>query len=73
MNDTNITPRQNKILDLLAQKPFSRDEIEKKLNQVEEISKVTVLRNLNDLIDKNLLLLLVLAEVLFIRLSKMQF
>lgn len=51
MNDTNLTPRQKNILDLLDQKPFSRGELEKLINS----SKVTIIRDLNGLISKNLI------------------
>lgn len=52
MNDTNLTPRQIKILDLLSQGSCSREQIEKIINS----SKVTIIRDLNELILKNLVI-----------------
>lgn len=50
MNDTNLTPRQIKILNLLSHNPQTRDQIEKIINT----SKITVIRDLKDLISRNL-------------------
>lgn len=50
MNDTNLTLRQIKILDLLSQGSQSREQIEKLIDS----TKITVIRDLNELILKNL-------------------
>lgn len=55
MNDT-IDPRQSYILNIINQSEgLSRSEIEKKISRVYKISKITLIRNLNDLIDAGLI------------------
>lgn len=55
MNDTNLTNRQLKILEIIGSKSLSRTEIEAELNKEETISKITVLRELNALIEKEII------------------
>ncbi|MBD3365908.1 cell filamentation protein Fic [candidate division WWE3 bacterium] len=56
MNETKPTSRQQKILDFLAKTtPKTRAEIAKEANLEEKVSKITLLRDLNSLIDQGLL------------------
>lgn len=55
MNNTNLTNRQLQILDILANQSLSRLKIENLLNKTNKISKVTLIRELNSLIDKKLI------------------
>ena len=50
-----ITPRQRKILDLLSEKPTSRESISRKLQNEYPISKVTLYRELKKLQGLNLI------------------
>ncbi|MBI3559019.1 hypothetical protein HY085_01370, partial [Candidatus Gottesmanbacteria bacterium] len=50
MNDTNPTSRQKRILEIIASKPLSRSEIDEALKSSFAVSKVTLVRDLNNLI-----------------------
>jgi len=52
MNESIISNRQQNIINLLTIKPHSRAEIESFLEKTSPISKITLIRDLNDLIDK---------------------
>ncbi len=55
MNDT-IDPRQGYILNIINQSEgLSRSEIEKKISKIYKISKITLIRDLNDLINTGLI------------------
>ncbi|MDP3917745.1 MAG: Fic family protein [Candidatus Woesebacteria bacterium] len=54
MNDTKLNSRQFQILDFLAFKPLSRLELEKLLSKENNISKITLLRDLDSLISEKL-------------------
>lgn len=54
MNDTNLTSRQVKILDLLARHSLSRSELEKLISTSGPVSKITIIRDLNSLVSKKL-------------------
>lgn len=53
MNEAIISNRQQLIIQELFTKPHSRPEIEKSLREKFKISKITLLRDLNDLIRRN--------------------
>ncbi len=52
MNDPIISKRQQQIVNLLLVKPYSRAEIESYFEKFSPISKITLIRDLNDLINK---------------------
>lgn len=54
MNGANLSSRQILILDFLALKSLSRSELEKLVNQKDLTSKMTMLRDLRDLVKKKL-------------------
>ena len=54
MNDTKVTPRQAKILDILSQIPITRIEIAGKVSSFYPMSKATLMRELNILKDQKL-------------------
>lgn len=55
MNETNLTPRQKVILNLVNQsRGISREEIQEKINKSYKISKPTIIRDLIILIEKKL-------------------
>lgn len=49
MNDTKLTPRQEKILELLLEGPLPRFQIQEDLQRLYKISKATAIRDLNEL------------------------
>jgi len=51
----NLTPRQHKILQELVTKNLTRSEIETLLEETYSVSKATVVRDLSELIDKELI------------------
>jgi len=54
MNDTQISPRQQAILNFLSQTPVSRSEIEHKIQDKYAVSKLTLIRDLKVLSDQGL-------------------
>lgn len=54
MNDTIISPRRRAVLDILSQKPVFRSVIEEKIQERYPISKLTLIRDLNVLINLGL-------------------
>jgi len=52
MNESIISIRQQNIINFLLIKPQSRSEIESNLIKIFSVSKITLIRDLNDLIDK---------------------
>lgn len=55
MNDTNLTLRQRKILEIISDKPVSRPEIGEKLKSSFPVSRATLIRDLNLLIKNKLI------------------
>ena len=56
MNETNLTPRQNSILNLINQSNgLSRGEIQGMIEKFYKVSKPTIVRDLTRLKEKNLL------------------
>lgn len=53
MNESIISKRQQYIINLLLSKPQSRAEIQSNLEKISSITKITLIRDLNDLVDKN--------------------
>lgn len=54
MNDTKLNSRQLQILEHLNIKSHSRDELASLLNETKVVSKITLIRDLNSLIDQKL-------------------
>lgn len=55
MNDTNLNDRQKQILSILKQKSnITRQELTEKISAKKGISKITIIRDLNDLISNKL-------------------
>src|SRR3989338_6709923 len=52
MNESMISKRQDSIINLLLNRPHSRAEIESYFEKTTPISKITLIRDLNDLIDR---------------------
>ncbi len=56
MNETKITPRQSLILNLINKEGgLSRSEIQREISKTHKISKPTLVRDLNDLVEKGLI------------------
>lgn len=56
MNDTNLNDRQKQILSILKQKSnITRQELTEKISAKKGISKITIIRDLNDLINNKLI------------------
>ena len=51
MNETKFSPRQKKILEIISQKALTRDQLRLALGDVYPVSKITLLRDLNYLLQ----------------------